>query len=68
MTTLELLDLRIKQAEDALSILKGQAHHTLRGLGMDPANAHHEPKVQHAHGYLNALADLRTELIARGLI
>ena len=68
MTTKELLDLKIELATDTLERLRTQTRATFRGLGIDQAMADAEPAIQNAHGYLNALADIRAELAARGLL
>lgn len=66
MTTREVIDTlekAIERAEGEYEAAQSQAF----GGNMTILKSQH-PMVQHAHGKLNALADLRTELVARGLI
>lgn len=68
--TNRLIETKINKAiEDAQKHYdKTLAEIKATGVGRMTLLPESHPRVQHAHGYLNALADLRAELIAVGII
>lgn len=60
-----ILEEKIKKAQESYEAALEMAQTHSGRMSVTPT-AH--PRVQHAHGVLNALADLRTELMGEGLL
>ena len=61
----QILEEKIKRAQESYETALEMAQTHSGRMTLTPL-AH--PRVQHAHGVLNALADLRTELMGEGLL